>query len=64
MSKIPKPEPMKMPFGKYKGCSVEELPISYCQWLRDNSIDKALGKTFFKAIGSRIWDNKNLKKVL
>ena len=61
MGSIPKPEPMEMPFGKYKGYSVDMLPISYCKWLRDNGIDKSLGKTFFKAIGSRIWSDKQKK---
>lgn len=27
---------MIMPFGKFKGCYVSELPIPYLEWLTDN----------------------------
>lgn len=28
--------PMKMPFGKYKGEPVEDLPIDYIEWCLEN----------------------------
>lgn len=28
---------MNMPFGKYKGQSLEDLPTSYIQWLLENA---------------------------
>lgn len=28
---------MKMPFGKYKGEEVEDLPIRYLIWLKENT---------------------------
>ena len=49
---------INMPFGKHKGVNVKELPISYCYYLRANGIDIKMGKRFFKAIGSRIWNDK------
>ncbi len=27
---------MKMPFGKYKGMEVDDLPINYMQWCCEN----------------------------
>ena len=27
---------MRMPFGKHKGEQVNDLPLSYLEWLRDN----------------------------
>ena len=35
---------MKMPFGKYKGLPIEELPSSYLQWLTNNIDDEERGK--------------------
>lgn len=30
---------MKLKFGKYKGCKIQDVPFSYLIWLRDNIID-------------------------
>ena len=27
---------MRMPFGKYRGYAIDDLPPSYIQWLREN----------------------------
>jgi uncharacterized protein (DUF3820 family) len=29
-------EPMKMPFGKYKGEPVEDIPADYLEWALEN----------------------------
>jgi uncharacterized protein (DUF3820 family) len=29
---------MKMPFGKYRGWDMEDVPASYLMWLYDNDI--------------------------
>ena len=34
--------PRIMPFGKYVGTSIEDLPTSYLEWLRKN-IDTRIG---------------------
>lgn len=28
---------MKMPFGKYKDCEMDDIPASYLDWLRGQS---------------------------
>jgi|SaaInlStandDraft_6_1057023.scaffolds.fasta_scaffold871853_1 hypothetical protein len=35
---------MKMPFGKYKGLPIEELPSSYLRWLTNNIDDEERGE--------------------
>ena len=35
---------MKMPFGKYKGGPIEDLPSSYLKWLTENINDKEKGE--------------------
>lgn len=27
---------MKMPFGKFKNCDIEEIPSSYLNWIMEN----------------------------
>jgi Putative quorum-sensing-regulated virulence factor len=53
---------MRMPFGKYRGVAVEELPLDYLRWLRENialrepllsSVNEALaGKAEDRPLGS------------
>lgn len=33
---------MTMPFGKYRGKTIEELPSGYLRWMRDNVEDDDL----------------------
>lgn len=47
-------EGLKMPYGKHKGMHPSDLPLDYCEWLRDNGVDKTIGKTFYKAISTRL----------
>lgn len=42
-----------MPFGKYKGCSLQSLPLSYVKWLRklpdlDSDLAASLDKVFLQ----------------
>lgn len=42
-----------MPFGKYKGCALNSLPLSYVKWLRklpdlDSDLEASLDKIFLK----------------
>lgn len=30
--------PLKMPFGKYRGQDMEDVPAKYLMWLRENGI--------------------------
>ena len=35
---------MDMPFGKYKGDDLEDIPNSYLQWLSDQGIEEGILK--------------------
>ena len=37
-----KSRPIKMPFGKYKGRKVEDLPSNYLKWMIENIADEEL----------------------
>lgn len=47
-----------MPFGKYKGCPMQEVPASYLHYLWCNGVNKELGSLLHKYIK----DNMNALK--
>jgi len=36
----PKDGTFQLPFGKFKGRTIEDVPSDYLKWLRDNSSDE------------------------
>ena len=50
---------MKMPFGKFKGKDIEEIPSSYLKWIAENIDEKKNGDLVFEADKEYQWREKN-----
>jgi hypothetical protein len=51
-----RPPLVKMPFGKYRGCQVEDLPREYLEWLADQDwLREPLASAVAEALSDR-WD--------
>ncbi|MGL4781726.1 MAG: putative quorum-sensing-regulated virulence factor [Bacteroidales bacterium] len=45
-----------MSFGKYRGCKISDIPLSYCQWLLDNATNlTTLMESLLKKRISHCW---------
>lgn len=47
-----KPKVIKMPWGKYMGCEMHEIPLTYLKWCEQNT--HSLGKWLRDAINFEI----------
>jgi hypothetical protein len=47
------PRYAKMPFGKYKGWFMKDIPTQYLEWITKNFTDKAQLEWFNRELGKR-----------
>jgi hypothetical protein len=57
---------MMMPFGRYKGTEISDLPRPYIQWLNDNVVLYGRVKGEVEAIlkGEETMPNKSFEEIL